>query len=837
MRDIDLDRPLSERFRLEHLLYVLILAATLILRGWWLDKRPLHHDESIHAYYSWRIVDVGPSDYKYDPVYHGPTLYYLTGALEGLLGPSDFSARLLPVLCGLGLVALAWPLRLLIGRKEALAYALLVATSPTIGYYSRSLRHDVPVTFFTLAAVVAFLHAVRSRSTRLLYASALLIGLAAATKEDIYLTAFVFANAVWVVGIWAGDADTSVAARVRGWVADVLATLREWRFPLATGVLLALVVFLVFYTSLLTHPENWNATRRALRYWWGQHKIERIGGPWWYYLPLEVVYEPPIFFAALAVLASWIRRPNLTRERAFFAAWTILGFAIYAWAQEKVPWLLVPFLIPQAIIAAHAFAGASSKVLAGWSPVLGFTLWSLIASNYLYDAPRPSEPADASHQEPLVYVQSTYDVPRVIRRIQDVARRRKTGHRTPMVVSGEATWPLSWYLRDDPVHWGSLPDETDAAVLVVDVADAQRIAPDLAAEYEQQRFAVRGWWQVEWSEFSLRALLRFLVYRIAWNSPGTTDAVLFVTKNLDPSRPLARVRLKPAPPTRPYRSTPLPVRPERTIGGPGTFHEPRGMAFDSEQNLLVADTKNNRIVQVDPGGEVRANWGGPEAGDGPREFREPSDVAVAPDGSIYVADTWNHRIQKLDSSGAFVLEWREDSPGFWGPRSVEVGPDGTVFVADTGNKRVLAYDGNGQRIAAFGTEGSEPGEFIEPCGLAVDPEHGLLYVADTGNHRIQAFALDGKFREQWTAHGWEEFYTEPYLAWAPGALWASDSFNNRINAYASGGRLLRSIGGAEGVRLNRPIGVAVSPDGELYVSDTLNDRVVVLPAANARDGD
>src|SRR5688500_9565678 len=119
MRDIDLDRPLSERFRLEHLLYVLLLAATLILRVAWLDKRPLHHDESIHAYYSWRIVDVGPSDYKYDPVYHGPTLYYLTAALEALLGPSDFSARLLPVLCGVGLVALAWPLRALIGRKEA----------------------------------------------------------------------------------------------------------------------------------------------------------------------------------------------------------------------------------------------------------------------------------------------------------------------------------------------------------------------------------------------------------------------------------------------------------------------------------------------------------------------------------------------------------------------------------------------------------------------------------------------------------------------------------------------------------------------------------------------
>jgi predicted membrane-bound mannosyltransferase len=69
---------------------------------------------------------------------------------------------LLAALTGLGLIALAWPLRTLIGRREALFYAALVTLSPTLGYYSRSLRHDLPYTFFVLAGVVAFLHFVRS---------------------------------------------------------------------------------------------------------------------------------------------------------------------------------------------------------------------------------------------------------------------------------------------------------------------------------------------------------------------------------------------------------------------------------------------------------------------------------------------------------------------------------------------------------------------------------------------------------------------------------------------------------------------------------------------------
>src|ERR1041385_5422051 len=106
LSDLDLDRPVFGRFRLPHILHPALLATAVILRVLWLGQRPLHHDESIHAYYSWRILTVGPSDYRYDPVYHGPVLYYLTALFEGLLGPSDASARMLAVATGVGLVAL-----------------------------------------------------------------------------------------------------------------------------------------------------------------------------------------------------------------------------------------------------------------------------------------------------------------------------------------------------------------------------------------------------------------------------------------------------------------------------------------------------------------------------------------------------------------------------------------------------------------------------------------------------------------------------------------------------------------------------------------------------------
>jgi DNA-binding beta-propeller fold protein YncE len=229
---------------------------------------------------------------------------------------------------------------------------------------------------------------------------------------------------------------------------------------------------------------------------------------------------------------------------------------------------------------------------------------------------------------------------------------------------------------------------------------------------------------------------------------------------------------------------------------------------------------------------VLAVWGGPAAGSGPGQFRQPCGVAAGRDGSIYVADTWNHRIVKLDRNGQFQLEWRDEDQGFWGPRAVAVAPNGTVFVADTGNKRILAYESTGRRLFDFGGEGSEPGKLIEPVGLTIDEATGTLYVADTGNHRIQAFDLEGRFRSILPVFGWQEFYTEPYLAWHAGMLWATDSFNRRINAYDSRGTLLRSIDGAGGsLLLSRPTGIAVASDGRVYVSDVAGSFVAVLDEA------
>lgn len=791
-----LDRPVARGIRLEHVLWVALVGATLVLRLLGVDKRPLHHDEAIHAWASWRIVTEGLGVYGYDPVYHGPVLYYLGALAQAGLGASDLSARLPAVVCGVGLVALGWALRPLVGRRVALVFALLLATSPALAYYGRSLRHDVPYACFLLGAVVAWLRHMHTGRPWLAYVAGALLGLAAATKEDVYL-----AGVVTVAVLLA----TLVVARDRTWVRRLVPS---W-WALATAVCVFCIVFLVCYTTLLRKPEYWNATWRAVDYWWGQHETARVGGPWWYYVPLLLLYEPLLLVATLATLVAWLWRGRPSPAETAMAAFALGMFAVYAWAQEKVPWLLVPMLVPMALVAAHHLARPTRARLVVWVPLGALTLWSTAASSY---GLAPAAGA-VHHEEPIAYVQTTGDVRGIVARL-----RAAPGG---VMVSGQATWPLSWYLRGSTVHWDHVPPGPTPAMLVVDPQDAGHLGDALGPRWQATRFPLRGWWMVDWTQATPARVARFLALRRPWGPTGTSDAVLLAA---DPAAgPLPAVAVRVPPPARAYAVPPQPIgSPVLRTRGDG-LRDARAVAAMPDGGAVVADTANHRLVRFDAHGGRVAVWGGPEAGDAPGRFREPCGVAAAPDGGVYVADTWNHRVQHLGPEGDVVAVWTTAAP-MWGPRAVAVAPDGRVYVADTGNKRIVVFAPSGRELASFGRPGSGPGELVEPVGLAIDPEAGTLWVADTGNRRVQAFDLDGRPRAQWRVPGWEAFQTEPYLAWRDGLVWASDAPAGRVNGFDTTGALRRSLA-VPGL----PRGLDVARDGTLLVVQGADGRLLALP--------
>ncbi|HET9017106.1 MAG TPA: flippase activity-associated protein Agl23, partial [Thermomicrobiaceae bacterium] len=153
-----IQRWLARGVTVESLLYAGILFAAILSRFWDLGSRALHHDESLHSYYSWLYAE--GYGYQHNPLMHGPFLFHLNALLYLLFGANDYVTRIGAALAGVLIVMLPWLLRGrdLLGRWGALSASLLLLVSPSILYYSRFIRHDI---YAALGAGLLFVTVVR----------------------------------------------------------------------------------------------------------------------------------------------------------------------------------------------------------------------------------------------------------------------------------------------------------------------------------------------------------------------------------------------------------------------------------------------------------------------------------------------------------------------------------------------------------------------------------------------------------------------------------------------------------------------------------------------------
>ncbi len=174
------------------------------------------------------------------------------------------------------------------------------------------------------------------------------------------------------------------------------------------------------------------------------------------------------------------------------------------------------------------------------------------------------------------------------------------------------------------------------------------------------------------------------------------------------------------------------------------------------------------------------------------------------------------------------------------PRNIAIGPDGNLYVADSGNHRIQVFGPDGQFLHAFGEAGTGAGQFNEPWGLAVDDQY--IYVADTWNYRIQKFTLDGTFVTAFGSGGnVSDGSNDGNLYFGPRAiallgddqLVIADTGNHRLQIVDRTGRFISQVGGEgfEPGQLYEPVGLAISPDGFIYVAETWNRRVQTFTSA------
>ena len=193
-------------------------------------------------------------------------------------------------------------------------------------------------------------------------------------------------------------------------------------------------------------------------------------------------------------------------------------------------------------------------------------------------------------------------------------------------------------------------------------------------------------------------------------------------------------------------------------------------------------------------------------GEGKGQFIWPTGIALDKDTNVYVTDEWLNRITKYDRDGEYITHWGAQGSGDGDvdrPSGIAISKDETLYVVDSRNNRVQKFGLDGKFLGKFGSAGSADGQFNLPWGMCLDSDDNI-FVADWRNDRVQSFTSDGK----WLASfGMPGTGGDCYNARGKGGITYSDA----------------PVG-----QFNRPTGVCVDQDGDIYIADWLNNRVQVL---------
>lgn len=310
-----------------------------------------------------------------------------------------------------------------------------------------------------------------------------------------------------------------------------------------------------------------------------------------------------------------------------------------------------------------------------------------------------------------------------------------------------------------------------------------------------------------------------------------------------------------------------------------------GVAVDAAGNIVIADSFNNRVRRVDAAsGKIETVAGTGQqgfSGDGDlateAQLNSPSGVAIDDKGNIIIADSFNNRIRIVDArTGIISTVAGTGEQGFSGddglavraqlsgPTGLAMGADGTLFIADSGNHRIRKLDRAQQIIVTVAGSGiaGEAGdgglavqaELNDPSGVAVDG-NGHLLIADTMNNRVRRVDAASGIMSTVAGTGEEGFDGDGAGATlarlmqpsgiavdAEGAIYLSDTFNNRIRRIDGVSGIITTVVGtdlrghsingmlAETAPLNNPMGLTRDSLGNLLVADSGNHCVLrIMP--------
>jgi uncharacterized protein (TIGR03437 family) len=297
---------------------------------------------------------------------------------------------------------------------------------------------------------------------------------------------------------------------------------------------------------------------------------------------------------------------------------------------------------------------------------------------------------------------------------------------------------------------------------------------------------------------------------------------------------------------------------------------PAGLTLDRTGNLYLADSQNQRIRKIVPGGIISTVVGGTQS----EPLLTPVAVALDNYGNICVADT-SGVIHEATPAGAWIAVAGTGAPGFSGDgglaskaqlsaaHDLALDLTGNLFIADGIRIREINPQGIISTVAgdgflhAVGDGGPATAAILnQPMSVALD-RFGNLYIADAGTQRVRMVATSGVIStlagtgvagfngDQIPAATATLYSPTGLFADVYGDVYIADTYNHRIREVAAAGRISTFAGtgtGGQGpadllpsqTELRGPRNVCIGLTGAIYIVDTSNNRVLnVLPGGYA----
>ena len=317
---------------------------------------------------------------------------------------------------------------------------------------------------------------------------------------------------------------------------------------------------------------------------------------------------------------------------------------------------------------------------------------------------------------------------------------------------------------------------------------------------------------------------------------------------------------------------------------------PAGVAVARSGTVYVSDPGSGRILVLSSGGRLLAQWGA--GGAAPGRFWFPASVALDAQGQLWVNDMANGRVQirsrpadgrfhvrftvahpgtgmavdrqgnvyigqqlgqqvgqnvvmsKFSPSGALLARW--SVPNMVDPPSgIAVAPNGDVVMVGVFLYKTSPPTLNGADILRLSPAGKQLGmihlgSFGPGPGIAVDTQEDITIAYGTPPH-VERYSSSGTLLASWGAPKPSlpgEIVPNPagITLDAAGDTYIADTPQNVVQEYGPGGTLLHVWGtaGSYAGQFHHPGGIAVAPDGTIYVSDTENHRVQTVSRAPVR---